>query len=178
MKKITVVANNIESLGQSVNDDLVRLRNQVTLTSQFDQTLKTAQVVVWLAENPRVDDQVFDLIGLLDQRAKVPEKIVMLSIAGVNDEVDTKKLSSWYGDEYGDLILSYQYAIKMIDELEIPYTIVRAAPQTNDSTSVKVSNEGSPLQGDLVNVDSLATIIANACSIDQYTNQSIGVSDI
>ncbi len=66
----------------------------------------------------------------------------------------------------------------MIDELEIPYTIVRAAPQTNASTSVKVSNEGSPLQGDLVNVDSLATIIANACSIDQYTNQSIGVSDI
>ncbi|WP_010621398.1 hypothetical protein [Paucilactobacillus suebicus] len=90
MKKITVVANNIESLGQSVNDDLVRLGNQVTLTSQFDQTLKTAQVVVWLAENPRVDDQVFDLIGLLDQRAKAPEKIVMLSIAGVNDEVDTK----------------------------------------------------------------------------------------
>ncbi len=50
----------------------------------------------------------------------------MLSIAGTADDATNQQLQEWYGQQATQAVLAHQYAVKMIDEFELPYTIIRA----------------------------------------------------
>lgn len=174
MNKIVIVDPQHSALTDLVT---AQLTEPVTVTDQFDEKLQAADTIVWLAPGGPVDDQVFDLIDQVDARPQPPMKIVMLSLAGINDEVPQAQLNQWYGAQCEDLILAHQYAVKMIDELEIDYTIVRSVPVTNQETSLRVTNEGQPVTGTQIGIAKLATVISQACDPTQYRNQSIGVSE-
>ena len=73
------------------------------------------------------------------------------------------------------MIMAHQYAIKMIDEFEIPYTIVRIPPLTLTNTSVSVVDEGQPMTGDKLGINQLVLIFQTVLETNRYLNQSIGI---
>jgi hypothetical protein len=147
----------------------------VTVNS-FDQ-LQQDDILLWLPNDSDVDQQVFGLIDTIDGKQIKLSKIVMLSIAGVNGEVEEPRLQQWWGSDYQNLVLDYQYAIKMIDELELPYTIVRTTPIVINATTAVISNEGTGINGDRIGQSQLAEVLSEACQPNRYLNQSIGISE-
>jgi hypothetical protein len=175
MATLTVIDEQRSRLGTLVAAKLPS--KEVVLTDRFDTTLQTARVIVWLAPVERADDRVFELIDQIDARATAPEKIVMVTLAGINGEVPDEQLTRWYGDAAQELMLAHQYATKMIDELEIDYTLIRRVPLVDEETPVQVTNEGQPVMGTRIGMQALSEIIVQACDPTVFRNQSIGVSD-
>ena len=80
-----------------------------------------------------------------------------------------------YGKHYEDVIYANQYAVKMIDELELPYTAVRVPEVIPEKTKAAVTAEDEPLAGLQVGRQQLASLLATAMTTDRYVNQSIGL---
>ena len=99
----------------------------------------------------------------------------MRSIAGTADDATDDQLTRWYGEAGQNLVMDHLYAIKMIDELEFPYTIVRSLPLTNDDVQRSLMTEGRPYLGNYSNIQQVATIIAQAADPERFKNQSIGI---
>ena len=92
--------------------------------------------------NEYVDDEVQELAELIDHSLFLPSKIVML-IAGTADDATNQQLQEWYGQQAAQTVLLINMRL-MIDEFELPYTIIRALPITNEEASLKVVSEGNP----------------------------------
>lgn len=163
------------------HDDLVptiikKVPEAVALTS-FKFEIQRGDVLCWLPTiNEYVDDEVQELAELLDHSLFLPSKIVMLSIAGTADDATNQQLQEWYGQQATQAVLAHQYAIKMIDEFELPYTIIRALPITNDETPVRIVNEGEALNGKEIGLIQVAQLIERAVTTDDFRNQSIGIA--
>ena len=163
------------------HDDLVptiikKVPEAVALTS-FKFEIQRGDVLCWLPTiNEYVDDEVQELAELLDHSLFLPSKIVMLSIAGTADDATNQQLQEWYGQQATQAVLAHQYAIKMIDEFELPYTIIRALPITNDETPARIVNEGEALNGKEVGLIQVAQLIERAVTTDDFRNQSIGIA--
>lgn len=99
----------------------------------------------------------------------------MLSIPGTADDASLEQVEKWYGKKARSLIMMHQYAIKMIDELELPYTIVRIPPLTTDETSAKIIAEGQPMTGGKLGIDQLVAVLQSIFDTERYRNQSIGI---
>ncbi len=99
----------------------------------------------------------------------------MLSIPGTADDASLEQVEKWYGKDARSMIMAHQYAIKMIDEFEIPYTIVRIPPLTLTNTSVSVVDEGQPMTGDKLGINQLVLIFQTVLETNRYLNQSIGI---
>ncbi|CUS25550.1 hypothetical protein FC70_GL001061 [Paucilactobacillus oligofermentans DSM 15707 = LMG 22743] len=139
--------------------------------------LKNDDILLWLSNSSNVESQVFKLIDVIDDQNLKLKKMVMLVIAGVNGEIMIDQQEKLWGPDFENLILDSQYAIKMIDELEMPYIIVRIPIVVNEETAVEISNEGSQFKGNQIGLHQLADVVVEACLTDHYLNQSIGVSE-
>src|SRR5699024_6476458 len=147
-----------------------RVKEAVDLTS-FKFEVQSGDILCWLTTvNEYVDDEVQELAELIDHSLFLPSKIVMLSIAETADDATNQQLQEWYGQQENQNILAQQYAVKMIDEFEFPYTIIRALPITNEETSLKVVSEGNPLEGKEIGLGQVAQIIEQAVTTDDFRN--------
>lgn len=147
--------------------------------TNFKIELQAGDVLCWLPTTTEfVDDEVQELASLIDRSLFLPAKIVMLSVAGTADDADEQQLKIWYGKQAMQVVLAHQYAIKMIDEFELPYTIIRALPLTDEETAVHLVNEGQPLNGEKVGVKQVAKVIERAVTTDNFQNQSIGIAPL
>lgn len=147
--------------------------------TNFKLELQAGDVLCWLPQATEyVDDEVQELAALVDRSLFLPAKIVMLSVAGTADDADEKQLKQWYGKQAMQIVLAHQYAIKMIDELELPYTIIRALPLTDKKTTVQLVSEGTPLRGEKVGVEQVAAVVERAVTTADFHNQSVGVAPL
>ena len=99
----------------------------------------------------------------------------MLSIPGTADDASLEQVEKWYGKDARSMIMMHQYAVKMIDEFEIPYTIVRIPPLMLTNTSVSVIGEGQPMTGNKLGINQLVSIFQTVLETNRYLNQSIGI---
>ncbi len=44
----------------------------------------------------------------------------------------------WYGQQATQAVLAHQYAVKMIDEFELPILLLELLPITNEETSLRL----------------------------------------
>lgn len=138
-------------------------------------SIKSDQVIGWLPQiNDPVDDQVQDIVSALDQAKIQPAKIVVWSPAGTADDANPDQLRQWWGLDWRNIIAAYLYMVKMIDELEYPYTVVRSVPIAEKAPAGKLIAEGQLMTGQSVSLLTVADTIAKACQ-GQFTNESIGV---
>lgn len=145
--------------------------------SGFKFEFEQGDQLCWLAQpNDPVDDEVQELAQLIDKTVFVPQKIVMLSMAGTADDATIDQLKQWYGRKAQEYLWAHQYAIKMIDELELPYTIVRALPTVATSTTAIITAEGQPMTGQGVSEQELARVLVEILNHDRYAGQSLGIS--
>ncbi|MDO4903252.1 MAG: NAD(P)H-binding protein [Limosilactobacillus sp.] len=172
MGRTVIVSRRHDQLSQMI---MKQMPDAVAMTS-FKIEFQQGDQLCWLPllSDP-VDEQVLELAKLIDQSIFLPRKIVMLSMAGTADDADEASLNQWYGKKAQEYLWAHQYAIKMVDEFELPYTIIRALPAT-DNSHATITDEGQPLTGTGVSDSALADVITKVLQSDRYNGKSIGVS--
>ncbi|WP_295747702.1 NAD(P)H-binding protein [uncultured Limosilactobacillus sp.] len=149
----------------------------VAVYPQFSRQLPAASVLCWLAPRQApVDELVLGLVQLVDD-GHAPSRIVMLAAAGICDDVDEAGVRQLYGADYQNLLFAHQYAVKMVDELEIPYTVIRVPQLTNEAAASVITPENQQLASLQLSSDQLVKTIASAMTTDRLVNQSIGLSN-
>ncbi|HJE27545.1 MULTISPECIES: NAD(P)H-binding protein [Limosilactobacillus] len=172
MTRIVVISRRHDKLARLIMENSYA----AVAANSFDVDLEVGDVLCWLPQaNDPVDDAVQQLAALVDRSLFPPRKIVMLSIAGTADDANEDQLKHWYGRHAMQAVWTHQYAIKMIDELELPYVVVRALPLGDGMPNVKIVDEGQPLAGESVNEEQLAQVLQTALTTSKFDNQSIGV---
>ena len=172
MKRIVIVNQKSDDLCHAVKEQLPKAIEY----PDFNWQPQPQDIICWIPNDEiRVDLAVSDLVAKLDQSAVRPAKIIMKSIAGTADDATDDQLTRWYGETGQNMVMDHLYAIKMIDELEFPYTIVRSLPLTNDDVQRCLMTEGQPYRGNYSNIQQVATIIAQATDPEKFKNQSIGI---
>ena len=172
MARIVVISRRHDKLARLITENSYA----AVAANGFDVQLEAGDILCWLPQlNDPVDDSVQQLATLVDRSLFPPQKIVMLSIAGTADDADATQLKHWYGKRAMQAVWAHQYAIKMIDELEPPYVIVRALPLGAGAPNIKVVDEGQPLTGESVSEQQLARVLETALTTSKFDNHSIGV---
>lgn len=149
----------------------------VAVYPQFSLNLPPAAALCWLAPlTAPVDELVMGLVRLVDA-GQAPARIVMLAAAGICDDVEPAGLHQLYGDDYSSLLFAHQYAVKMVDELEIPYTVLRVPHIGGPQRPVAVTAENQPLASLTVSQASVVHALQTALATEKYVNQSVGISN-
>lgn len=175
MGRIVLVSQRHDQLVSTIMKDVP----DAVAATNFKIQLQPGDVLCWLPlATEFVDDEVQELATLIDQSLFLPAKIVMLSVAGTADDADEQQLKQWYGKQAMQVVLAHQYAIKMIDEFELPYTIIRTLPFTNEETKVQLVSEGSRLSGEKVGVKQVAKVVERVVITADFQNQSIGIAPL
>lgn len=176
MSRVVIVNTRHDSLAAA----LMKLVPDAVAASSFHLTLEERDVLCWLpAASDPVDDQVNALAHLLDESVMQPSRIIMLSIGGTEDGTAAAQLKQWYGHNALGKVMAYQYAIKMIDELELPYTVVRTAPLDEKTTSQQktaIVASDADLVGHKLGIPALASFLDLIIENDVYTNRSVGLT--
>lgn len=155
---------------------MMKLVPDAIAATNFKFELQAGDVLCWLPmANEAVDDKALELAALLDRTLFSPTKIVMLSIAGTADDATLAQLKQWYGPQAEQLLWAHQYAVKMIDEFELPYTIVRTLPIVSQKIAGEIIAEGTHLQGKHNGIDHVAQVIKRVVMTSDFDNQSIGI---
>lgn len=173
MGRTVIVSRRHDDLSQLIMKKMYDAVNR----GNFKLTFQRGDELCWLPQvGDPVDDEVQMLATVLDQSVFLPRKIVMLSMAGTADEVDGDQLRKWYGSRAQEELWAHQYAIKMIDEFELPYTILRTPPLVAHSAPAVLTDEGQPLVGTGVSAAELAGVIERVLLTDQYNGKSLGIT--
>ena len=173
MGRVVIVSQRHDQLVPLI---MKKVPDAVAVTN-FKTELQAGDVLCWLPTlDELVDDKVQELVELIDHSVFLPAKIIMLSVAGTADDASEDQIRQWYGKRGQQLILAHQYAAKMIDELELPYTIIRTIPLTTAVTSSQIVAEGKAMHGQQVCLTQLAELIEQVVVTDDYRNQSIGLA--
>lgn len=175
MGRIVLVSQRHDQLVPMI---MKRVPDAIAATN-FNLELQAGDVLCWLpVANEFVDDEVQELAALIDRSLFPPAKIVMLSLAGTADDASEQQLRQWYGKQALQFVFAHQYAIKMIDEFELPYTIVRTLPLSEQDSAIQTVAEGKQLYGERVGINQVAQVIERAVTTDDFKNQSIGIAPL
>lgn len=173
MSRVVIVEHRQDRLASGI----MKLADDAVVATNFKQELQADDVLCWLPlPSEPVDDEVQELVAMIDHNLFPPAKIVMLSIPGTADDASTDQVKTWFGKQGPQWVMAHQYAIKMIDELELPYTIIRSVPLIDQPTHSRVLAEGQPMMGDHVGMDQLIQLLMTTLTTDRYRNQSIGLT--
>lgn len=172
MNRIVIINQGQTELCRSLSQKL----DHCLILDSFQWSLEPSDIICWLpADNSRVDLAVTDLVDLLDRSSAQPAKIIMKSIAGTADDASDQQLTSWYGENAQQMVMDHLYAIKMIDELEYPYTIIRSLPLVEQPINRSVMNEGQQFSGENSSFQAASQLMKKAIMTDEFQNQSVGI---
>ncbi|QLL70875.1 saccharopine dehydrogenase related protein [Lactobacillus sp. 3B(2020)] len=172
MVEIKLIDESVTGLGEQIGS-LVECKPINNWKINFSPDL----VLGWIPNFDTPDLGVEKLVEWVDQASAKIQKIVMLAPAGTADDATVDQLATWYGKKGQQLMLDGLYAVKMVDELEFPYTVIRVLPLTKQRITGKIYQEGQSLLGQVTPQDTLVKVFAEALTTDKYLNQSIGVAD-
>lgn len=180
MKSIVLIGNSqIEKLVAQ------RLQNHFNVTEITSGDLtkedtyrnlpKDLAMMISLAGPMDVDLVMESFFAAARQQQLQLEQVVMLSTAGIDNEV-TGKLKYPNVSDVSEYLREQRYAIKIIDEEEIPYTIIRPVNVINEKTGTPVLiNEGKKVPVGNVSRETIADFIVQAIQTNQYQNKSIAL---
>lgn len=173
MGRTIIVSRRHDRLSQLI---MKKMYDAVAVSS-LKLSFQQGDQLCWLPEiNAPVDEEVQALAAQIDQAVFTPQKIVMLSMVGTADDATPEQVQRWYGKGAQEYLWAHQYAIKMIDELELPYTVIRSLPLTTTASPAVITSEGQAVTGKGVSEETLAGVIEQVLLTDRYRNQSIGIS--
>ena len=155
--------------------DYVIYSGDLKATAELQQALAGVDVVYGNLTDPDVDQKIELIFDALRANHQTLSRFIFVTAAGVNGElIDQRPLTA----EQRELRWQQQYAIKIIDEAEIDYTIIRQSPLTSGQPlDVKVYPEGQPMPMGTVTAASVANVSVAAITTDQFVNESIGLID-
>lgn len=181
MKKVLIIGN-FHQLGQKVYDKLsnqyeVNLLDGIDFedVSAYADNLEGINVIYTFLGPHDVDLQISAVIQALDRVNPPLEQFIMLSTAGIDNEL-TEEVTYPDVDNNREYLNQQRYAVKLVDEYEIPYTILRPVKIIDDlSGELDIIDEGISMQYGHVSADSVANTAAKVVEYGQFINQSIGL---
>lgn len=181
MKKVLIIGN-FHQLGQKVYDKLsnqyeVNLLDGIDFedVSAYADNLEGVNVIYTFLGPHDVDLQISAVIQALDRINPPLEQFIMLSTAGIDNEL-TEEVTYPDVDNIREYLNQQRYAVKLVDEYEIPYTILRPVKIIDDlSGELDIIDEGISMQYGHVSADNVANTAAKVVEYGQFINQSIGL---
>ncbi len=181
MKKVLIIGN-FHHLGQKVYNKLSN-QYEVNLLDGIDfedvnayaDNLEGVNVIYTFLGPLDVDLQIGAVIQALDRVNPPLEQFIMLSTAGIDNEL-TEEVTYQDVDNNKEYLNQQRYAVKLVDEYEIPYTILRPVKIDDEqSGELDVIDEGISMQYGRVSADNVANTAAKVVEYQQFINQSIGL---
>ncbi|WP_413628043.1 NAD(P)-binding oxidoreductase [Fructilactobacillus vespulae] len=182
MKKIVFIGkNNLEEITKATlatNYEIVEINaGDLTKTDTFANLPSDLAMLVSFV-GPMDTDLIMEAFFAAVRAQKIKlERIIMVSTAGIDNEVEGTFPYPGVSD-VAEYLRQQRYAIKVIDEEELPYTIIRPVEMVSKpSGNPMVIEEGNPVPAGQVSYQTVAATIAEAVNTDRYKNQSIAVLD-
>lgn len=181
MKKILIIGN-FHQLGQKTYDKLssqyeVKLLDGIDFedVSAYADNLDDVNVIYTFLGPLDVDLQIGAVIQALDRVNPPLEQFIMLSTAGIDNEL-TETVTYPGVDNNKEYLNQQRYAVKLVDEYEIPYTILRPVEIVDQQAGeLDIIDEGISMQYGRVSSDNVANTAAKVVEYQQFINQSIGL---
>ncbi|EKK21022.1 NAD(P)H-binding protein [Fructilactobacillus florum] len=103
------------------------------------------------------------------------DRIIMVATAGIDQEVQGS-LKYNEIDDVPEYLREQRYAVKVIDETEVPYTIFRPGDLVAGGTRpINLFAEGTQMPAGEVSYETMASLVMQAVVTDRFLNQSVGV---
>lgn len=115
-------------------------------------------------------EAVFEALRQQQQQVRT----VMRAVAGIDQEVTTP-LEYPGIDDVTEYLKQQRYAVKIIDEAEMPYTILRPIVAKQGTDAVQLINEGLPVPNQPIDEQALANVAVDELVNGRHINQSIAV---
>ncbi|KPN79465.1 NAD(P)-binding oxidoreductase [Apilactobacillus kunkeei] len=181
MKKVLIIGN-FHQLGKKVYDKLsnqyeVNLLDGIDFedVSAYADNLTGVNVIYTFLGPLDVDLQIGAVIQALDRVNPPLDQFIMLSTAGIDNEL-TEEVTYPDVDNNKEYLNQQRYAVKLVDEYEIPYTILRPVEIVDEQTGeLDVIDEGISMQYGRVSADNVANTAVKVVEYQQFINQSIGL---
>ncbi|MBU9789347.1 SDR family oxidoreductase [Lentilactobacillus sp. IMAU92037] len=122
-----------------------------------------------------VDLDFGELFDAIDEVQPPLSHFVMLSYAGVDDELKTVPVYEGVKDSK-EFIKQQRYAIKIVDEAEIPYSIIRMTKLTDQAgLNYQLFNEGTTMPYGEVSSGAVAKLSFEMFDNNDFINRSVGI---
>ncbi|MHA8138023.1 NAD(P)-binding oxidoreductase [Lactobacillaceae bacterium Scapto_B20] len=168
----------IQALNQQSNVRVIEMddtKHDLTYDKTYLPFIKDVNIIISFL-GPLDVDLAFE--GLFDAiRSTNPqiEDFVILSTAGIDNEVQGELVYPDV-DNVREYLNQQRYAIKVVDEAEIPYTVLRPVTLVNqDAGQLTIYDEGQSMPTGTVSRETVAQIAVESALNHQYVNQSIGL---
>lgn len=184
MKKILIINQNspvvpplIELLHCRTDISVEVYSGDLTSASDYAKALPDTKLL-FIAVGPNdADIYVEALFEAVDEVQPPISDIVMLSYAGVDDEFSESVDYAGVTDSQ-EFIKQQRYAIKIVDESEIAYSIIRMGRLKDSQVDhYELFNEGSQMPNKTVSPKSVAKLAYEMLVEHQLMNHSVGIID-
>lgn len=184
MKKLLIINQNSPVV--SPLNALLKQRSDISVevysgnlesASDYAQALPNTNLL-FIAVGPNdADLYVEALFEAVDEVQPPISDIVMLSYAGVDDELNESVTYAGVKDPQ-EFIKQQRYAIKIVDESEIAYSIIRMGQLKDQQASdYELFNEGTPMPAKTVSPKAVAKLAYEMLIKQKLMNHSIGIID-
>ncbi|MHA8110511.1 NAD(P)H-binding protein [Lactobacillaceae bacterium Melli_B4] len=150
-------------------------KHDLTYDKTYLPFIKDVNIIISFLGPLDVD---LDFEGLFDAIRSTNSQIedfIILSTAGIDNEV-AGPLNYPDINNVREYLNQQRYAIKVVDEAEIPYTVLRPVTMVNqDAGQLTIYDEGQAMPVGTVSRETVAHIAVTAALKHQYVNQSIGL---
>ncbi|ORN10236.1 hypothetical protein FAM21834_01266 [Lentilactobacillus parabuchneri] len=135
--------------------------------------------LIFTAVGPKDADLDFEsLFDAIDDVQPPISDFVMLSYAGVDDELAAPVAYPGV-DDVEEFIKQQRYTIKIVDESEIPYSIIRMGTLANRPMGkYQLFNEGSQMPAGTVSAEAVAKLAYEMLVHQEWLNHSVGIIDL
>jgi hypothetical protein len=123
-----------------------------------------------------VDLALEALCQALDQANPPLKQFIILSTAGIDREMPDNTIYPGI-DNTKEYLNQQRYAVKLVDEYEIPYTVLRPVTivDTDPVGPLQIVDEGHPMEMGQVSVANVAQVAGKIVQNQCFINQSIGL---
>lgn len=123
-----------------------------------------------------MDEEFEGIIDQIEAGEIKANKIIFLATAGMDKEINPNWIEV---QDLKELLLEVKYVAKLVDETELPYTILRPVEVSDEvqNVALNIIPEGEKISVVRVSEANLRTVIIDAITTNNYINQSIGISN-
>ncbi|MBZ3777262.1 NAD(P)H-binding protein [Lentilactobacillus otakiensis] len=184
MKKLLIINQNspvvpplTDLLKQNSEIDVHAYSGDLESADEYAKVLPETDLL-FIAVGPNDADLYLEsLFEAVDEVQPPIADIVMLSYAGVDDELTGSVDYDGVKDQE-EFIKQQRYAIKIVDESEIPYSIIRMGQlKDNQVADYELFNEGTKMPVSTVSPQAVAKLAYEMLIEQKLINHSVGIID-
>lgn len=162
-------------VSQTVVEDLNALSEVSVTTAEVQEATGSYDVLYVDLLHLGMDEEFETVVDRLEEQTLQVNKIVLLATAGMDAEINPTWIEV---QDLKELLLEVKYVAKLVDETELPYSILRPVEVKNEvqNNDLVITPEGQPMTVKEVGTSAVAKVIERAILTEEYQNQSVGIS--